>query len=258
MFTYDKDMLIAFMGDIHGDFAVINKKIHYYQLEDAVLCQLGDFGVGFGYNDPREPKKEKKRLSMLNIFLKKRNIFLHVVRGNHDWPEFFDGNHDFSNIKFLKDYDTIEVGDVKILGLGGAVSVDRKPNRLFSDVNGRGTWPGRREGINWWKNEGFVFDEEKVKNIYGVDIVFSHTKPMFVGPNMYEGKDMHKWFADDPELEGDLKKEGEDLDKLYKILKKNSKLISWFYAHFHYTKTDIIDGTKFCLLDIDEFRDLRI
>ena len=69
---------------------------------DFIIFSCGDFGVGFGYNNPREEKKEHKKLSILNDFLNKRNIFLYVVRGNHDNPIFYDGNHNFSNIIFMQ------------------------------------------------------------------------------------------------------------------------------------------------------------
>ena len=141
------DLPVAAVGDIHGDLGFIRDKINNYQLENTIIFLAGDFGVGFRYNDPREPAKEKKRLTLFNSSLKKRNIFLYVVRGNHDNPTFFDGNHNFTNLIFMQDYDVVDVGETLYLGIGGATSVDRKPNHHFKDDRGK-NHPGRKDGVN--------------------------------------------------------------------------------------------------------------
>jgi DNA repair exonuclease SbcCD nuclease subunit len=190
------DMPIAAFGDIHGVFDVIRSKAKIYFLENIVCFACGDFGVGFCYNNPIEPRKEKKRLSDLNLFLKKRNIFLYVVRGNHDNPTFFDGKHNLSNLIFMQDYDVVEVGEHNILGIGGATSVDRKENPNFG-------FKGRREGIDWWPDEKVVYDEEKLQSLGGIDMVVSHTCPDFIYPSV-ENKDVERWIEYDPELRQEL------------------------------------------------------
>ena len=163
-----KNLLTVVIGDIHGDFNLLRDKINYYDFKDAIIFMAGDFGVGFNYNDPREPAKEKKRLKDLNKFLKKRKIFVYVVRGNHDNPMFFDGNHDFTNLIFLEDYDVVAVGEKKYLCIGGATSVDRKENRNFKDYRGK-DYPGRKEGKNWWPGaEKIVYDETFFKSIFAI------------------------------------------------------------------------------------------
>jgi DNA repair exonuclease SbcCD nuclease subunit len=249
------DMPIAVIGDVHGEWGLIRDKIKYYDLQDACVFQAGDFGVGFRYNDPREPRKERKRLLELNNFLKKRNIFLYVVRGNHDNPMFFDGNHNFTNIIFMQDYDVIEIGEHRILGIGGATSVDRKPSYIFKDDRGK-DWPGRKEGVHWWPNEKIIYDEEKLNNLYGIDIVVTHTAPDFVYPPVIGGTVL-KWCACDQELKEELIAERELITKIYRKLDEINLIKFWYFGHFHQTNTQKHEMTKFCLLDIGEFREVK-
>ena len=93
---------IGIVGDIHGEFDMLRNKIKYYDLDNVILFQVGDFGVGFNYNNPVNILKENRQLLNINKFLKKRNIFLYVVRGNHDNPLFFDGMHNYTNIIFMR------------------------------------------------------------------------------------------------------------------------------------------------------------
>ena len=62
-------MPIAVIGDIHGEWGLIRNKIKYYDLQDACVFQAGDFGVGFRYNDPREPRKERKKTNEIERIL---------------------------------------------------------------------------------------------------------------------------------------------------------------------------------------------
>ena len=39
--------MIFYLGDIHGNFNLINQYIKQYDLKDAHIIQVGDFGVGF-------------------------------------------------------------------------------------------------------------------------------------------------------------------------------------------------------------------
>ncbi len=251
------DMPVAVIGDVHEKWGLIIDKIKYYNLQDAVLFQAGDFGVGMGYNDPREPKKEQKRLNELNQFLVKRNIFLYVVRGNHDNPMFFDGKHNLTNIIFMQDYDIVEVGEHRILGIGGATCVDRKENPLFfRDFSETRTWKGRKEGIDWWPDEKVVYDEEKMNFLVGIDVVITHTAPNFVFPQILTDTVL-KWCKYDPELKDELIAERELMAKIYKKLDEINVIKFWYYGHFHKPNTQKHEMTTFYLLDIGEFREVR-
>lgn len=249
------DLPIAVIGDIHGEFNVIIKKVKHYDLNDVVLLVAGDMGVGFNYNNPREPKKEKVRLLYLNQFLKRHNIFLYIVRGNHDNPSFYDGKHNLSNLIFMQDYDIVQVGEYMILGVGGATSVDRKPNHHFKDYKGE-NHPGRRENVDWWPNEKVIYDEEKLNVIAGIDIVVTHTCPDFVHPPVL-GDNVWKWCDCDPELKSELIEERELMGKIYDKLNELSVIKWWYYAHYHQSNFQTYNSTKFKLLDIGEFHEIK-
>ena len=91
-------------------------------LSNSVLICAGDIGVGF-----KNIEYYNKMFSTLNAVLRKMNSVLYCIRGNHDDPSYFNDNKiNKSNIKLIKDYSVISVGDKNILCVGGAVSIDRK------------------------------------------------------------------------------------------------------------------------------------
>ncbi|MFA5068079.1 MAG: metallophosphoesterase [Candidatus Izemoplasmatales bacterium] len=251
-----EDIPIIAIGDVHGDFSQITTKIKYYELENCALFQCGDFGVGFNHDNPKNIQKEKKTLILFNEFLNKKNIFLYVVRGNHDNPIFFDGNHNMTNIVFMKDYDIVEIGKHNVLGIGGATSVDRKPNKNFSDYNGK-SYRGRKQGISWWLNEKVVYDEQKLSLIGGVDVVITHTSPDFAYPATISDNVL-KWCEYDPELKEELVFERQLMTKIYKKLDEINVVKYWCFGHFHESKTEKHESTTFCLLDIGEFKELLV
>jgi UDP-2,3-diacylglucosamine pyrophosphatase LpxH len=80
------------------------------------------FSIGF-----TTPENDMRILEDLNEQLKKKNITMYAIRGNHDNPAFFKGDHILSNLKLLPDYTVLDLEGKKILLVGGAVSVDRVP-----------------------------------------------------------------------------------------------------------------------------------
>ena len=189
--------------------------------------------------------------------MEKRNVFLYVVRGNHDNPMFFDGTHNFSNLIFMEDYDVIQVDDLRILGVGGAISVDRKPNRYVLDMNGR-SHKGRRENIDWWPSEVFKYDEKKASSLVGIDVVATHTAPLLVPPLTLGGETVQKFMLCDSALKVELTKERELMGELFTKLQEKNNIQAWYYGHFHDSNSLDIDGTKFQMLDINELLEFRV
>jgi len=238
--------MIVFTGDWHGEYDRAYRKIKALDLRDCVIIQVGDFGIGF-----ERRKKDLRKLDILNKQLVNRNIILYAIRGNHDDPIYFDGSINLSNLKLLKDYTVLDIEGVKILCVGGAISIDRKPNPDVVDAYGR-KYKGRTEGTNYWSNEAFVFQNVDLVNI---DIVVTHTAPDFAPP--YTKYGMEKWIKHDPELSELVDKERSELTILYEQLKKTNNIGHWFYGHFHSSNTDYTDNTKFVLLNEHEFFELR-
>lgn len=239
-----------FLGDIHGEFVKINRYIKKYDITDADIYQVGDFGVGF-----KSFEKELRQLKPLNEVLKNRNITLYAIRGNHDYPEYFRTDpFQFSNIKLLPDYTVVESNGQKILLIGGAISVDRggryTTRQKIKDYEIHGN-------ESWWYDEVFVLDEEKLKTFTDIDVVVTHTCPSYCEPFMKGGvggfvEDLIRKYGD-LELRGELMDERILLDKVFEILSEKNDIKFHYYGHFHNTSVTVNNGIKHRLLDIDEF-----
>lgn len=219
---------IIYIGDIHGEFPRLWYLIRNKDIKNAILIQVGDFGVGFN-----KPNYYKDTFQRLNKVLVERNCILYAIRGNHDDPSWFEEtNHpfDYSNIILLKDYEEKEFLGKTHLFLGGAVSVDRKH---------------RVEGKSWWNNEGFVLAETFPARDY--DVVVSHTRPSICGH--YKGfGNIGYWTKNDESLISDLKTEAKKMNKIW----EKTRPKNWIYGHFHESLDELVEGTHFRCLNIDE------
>lgn len=240
---------LLFLGDIHGNFNYVKWYIKAHKIENCTIYQVGDFGIGFTteFNDMNV-------LGDLNRFLNERNIQMYAIRGNHDNPKFFDGhlaNH-FDNLHLLADYTVIDVEGVKILGVGGAVSVDRVPRIREQDMY-------KHDVTLYWDEEVFVLDEEKLRTFENIDIVVTHTAPEFCMPINKDGFGylVENFAKEDPKLKDDLTEERRLLTKMCNILEEKNKPDFWFYGHFHRDWTNNIDGVNYRLLGINEVYQYR-
>ena len=241
--------MLIFSGDWHGEFKDVIKEIKRLDLRDCTIIQCGDFGIGF---NPK--KKEIKTLEFFNHTLKARNIKIYAIRGNHDDLSYFN-NDVYGNITLVKDYSVLNLEGLNILCVGGAISIDRLPNPDIRNINGK-PYKGRKEGTNYWKDEEFVLDIDKLKDLRNIDIIVTHSCPDFCQPITKGG--IEKWIKHDPELKEDCDRERTNHTKMHEILKEHNVIGKWFYAHFHFHNMEFIGITKFVLLDINEFYELRL
>jgi len=231
---------IAVIGDSHENFkGILYYSNSFYKLENSLVFAAGDFGVG-----------RFTESHYINIFyhynkeLIKNNNTVIVIRGNHDDPLYFNnGNLNHSNIILVPDYTVVTVGNINILLVGGAISVDRV-QRL-------------RKGNTYWFDEAFVYDEEKLDKINKkITHVITHSAPNFCFPDKKDGI-MH-WLLNDEGLLYDINKERADHTKLYEYLIKNGHPIKeWFYGHFHGSKVEYINDIKYTMLNILELKILK-
>ena len=250
-----EERLTVLLGDIHGEFEEINRFFKRTKLTGVDLIQLGDFGVGFFYNDPKNIKKEARKLKTLNDYLGKRDCQLYVVRGNHDNPMFFDGTHtEYENITFLVDYTVFNLNGIKILNINGAISIDRGPTPFENNKI------GRFQGISWWADEKIKYtDEDKAKilNTKGIDMIISHNAPDFAPPQGV-GKLLPHFAQDDVTLIDEVIVERHLLTEIWDDINENSYPRYWFYGHFHRPLTMLLDyQCEMRCLDIDEFYEFR-
>jgi len=244
-------MNFAVIGDVHGNWNSMYRLIEHKNIKNALLIQLGDFGVGF-----ISKHQDRKNLEFLNEKLAKRNIIMYAIRGNHDDPSMFKGDYVFSNLKLVDDYTVIEApnGD-KIAMFGGALSIDRKPR--IAEMTEYSKYNLDRE--TYWYDENFVLNEELAKKITGCKYVITHTSPDFCWPDNKNGFGPlveHFIMLGDKKLKEELPHERAQLTKLYNILKENNPIEKWFYGHFHRTELTVHNGIEFHLLDINEIKEV--
>ncbi len=247
---------MVFLGDTHGNLNYVKWYIDNRKIRNTDIIHVGDFGVGFLCET-----KELDYLGHLNKFLRLKGITLYVFRGNHDNPnyfngEFFDGEKALTNIKFCPDYTVLELEGKRILGVGGATSIDRVPRRRRNLQEARYNRPNRFH----WEDEKFVLNEELAREIKNIDIVVTHTAPDFVYP-VNGGKTwpnvVQQFIEEDENLGHELMEERALVTELYRILRKENNITHWFYGHFHTTKVEMYGNTNFMLLNINEFYELR-
>lgn len=245
-------IMALFLGDIHGAFHRLIKRIEHKNITGENIIQVGDFGIGF-----QSFVKDREMLAGLNQFLSERFITLYAIRGNHDDPAYFiedeEGNTpmQFSNIKFIPDYTVKEIDGMKMLFVGGALSIDRKP-RINEELCG--------SSKTYWEDEGFVFDKEKLESLdlKGLDILVAHTSPKFAWPQTM-GSIVYHFAKGDLDLIRDLEHEREWVTTFYKVLDEELECPpkKYIYGHFHSSHITPYKDTEFRLLDIDEFYEVK-
>ena len=248
---------IAIFADIHGEFDLLISKLkNTNNLSNSILICAGDIGVGF-----KNIEYYNKVFSTLNIVLCKMNSVLYCIRGNHDDPSYFSGDTiNKSNVKLIKDYSVISVGDKNILCVGGAVSIDRKyrisnyQRRLDSYMLlMQSTLEDAMEHIfpSYWENELPKYDEEKLnelsENGINISFVVTHTSPSFCYKSDKNG--IEYWINNDSELNDDLTYERNQLDLiLNKLIEDGHMIEKWVYGHFHGHNEEEHDNIKYIAL----------
>ena len=238
------------IGDTHGSHREIMMQVAKYQITDTVFIHAGDFGIGF-----MDEHKEVSNLMVLNKHFCEANNILYVVRGNHDDPRYFNGDYQYSHVKLMPDYSVIEIDKKKILLVGGAVSIDRRPR--LADMQQQAIY-GRDIQLYWF-DERFILKEEFARELEGIEYVVSHTAPKFAWPdNMVNGYApiVHSFAKNDAKLYTDLDDERNAITKLYNALAENNKIKAWVYGHFHSSKTEEHFGTTYHLLNCNEFKEI--
>lgn len=247
---------ILVVADIHGNFDIFEKEIKNKDIRNCVIIVAGDCGFGFY----KEIYYERVFSSMNNKFIE-RNIHCFMIRGNHDDPSYFnEPKINYSNIKTIKDYTIITVGNKNILCVGGAISIDRRMriHNYWSRIEHYSITMNVTEAEarskflpSYWENEMPIYDEEKLNDIknnsINIDYVITHTSPHFCFKSDKNG--IEYWLKNDETLEDDLKIERRNLSLLYdKLINDNNVIKKWVYGHFHEHNDEIINGIEFTAL----------
>lgn len=242
------------VGDIHGCFSSILSMIKRYEITNSTIVICGDCGLGFYGKEAT-----KNALSKLNTLCKKSNVYLVMVRGNHDDPAFFNnGTINTKNIIAVPDYTVL---NDTILLVGGAISIDRnyrKAEKLravsaYLKWHQGATEAEAMEHTNnlYWVDEAPVFNQDAFKEIAdeGISIrhICTHTCPSFCDPQSKDG--IAEWGKLDETLFADIDYERHVMDLIWDELKVyNHPLESWTYGHYHRHSTMTVDDVKFTML----------
>jgi hypothetical protein len=265
--TFKNVDILNVIGDIHGNFSELSYNINKrFLLENSLNIVLGDCGIGGFHKDEYYIIAFDK----LNRDLKKNNNYVVFFRGNHEPPEYFNGEKNkifdqFSNVYVIPDYSIVSINDsFNILCIGGAISVDRT-DRLYemTDKFKRHSFRTRMSPkVTYWKDENVIYDGfklDEINKLYpsSIHLVATHTCPYFAFPTTKFG--IEGWLSKDPYLEEDLDIERKTMTQIYNhLIKEQPSILTWAYGHFHKHNVEYNkDNIKFLACNCMEFNEIR-
>lgn len=223
------DNPIYIWGDTHGNWDQMFLKINQYNISNCHIIHVGDIGIGF-----REKSWEVKEINLLNDYFRSKEIIFMGIRGNHDNPEYFNGDYTLSNFRLIEDYSAHKINGEIFLFIGGAISIDRKWREIGKDY-----WP--EEAI---KAPGCISQRPS--------IIISHDCPLEVG---FSSESLYD------ELENMVKTDSitgrRILSSVFDQLKAQTPPKKWFYGHYHSNQMESILGTDFHMMGINSVYELR-
>lgn len=195
-------------GDIHGELkALVWTLTERYNISNAEVIILGDFGIGFDKAFPDLYKSVENKLE-------KHDIILNTLRGNHDDPAYFIKPVNYPRLNFLEDHKVYNICDKDIYIIGGAHSTDIEYRLEENEKRLK-----KHKLPCWWEDECVVEENDLPAH---VDIIASHTAPLNFDPVITR---------DNVPIEQYKKiiRERKYLNKvLYEV-----RADFWFYGHFH-------------------------
>ena len=246
-------MRLLYLGDLHGNFNIISQYVTRFDIRDAYIIQVGDFGVGF-----KTLVKEKRQLDDINTALIKRNVIVYAIRGNHDQPSYFENDpFGLSNIKLVKDYTVLNLVGKNILCIGGAISIDRTVRYTKRQLEGDYT---TNIGVDsWWKDEGFNYDDSKLVDLRDINIVVTHTTPDYCWPDNSNGfaPIVNDFASMDKTLKTELLDERRRMTLAFQTIKMYNDIEYAYNGHFHANHVTEIYGTTHRLLGVGELWEQR-
>lgn len=224
---------LYFCGDIHGNYKeLIYNATKRYDLHDAAIVVLGDFGIGFDKTMPDLYKWSEEKLN-------DHNLTIMAVRGNHDDPAYFKNEEESSypRLRFLEDHKVYELAGRSVYTIGGASSIDIEDRIKYNqELVAKG-----KDTRVWWEDEGIVEKREDLPTY--VDIIISHAAPLSFLPVIER-------FPELPDYQYDkILAERKYLD--YVAAEINFRY--WFYGHYHKHFSGSYGEALYKGLDIMEF-----
>lgn len=223
----EKENLVYFCGDLHGDLSILYK---WNKMEKgATLIQVGDFGYGNTYAGAVKIGRR----------VKEKGNQIYVIRGNHDNPAWFDGRK-LGNLQFLPDYSILNKGDKKFLLIGGGISLDRT---------------NRKPNTEYFFGEEVYVNREFFHTNSHFDVLVTHVAPRRVTgfPPPKESQNVLHWTKQDWGLLKALKEEEDKISEIERLaLHPDQKDKRWYYGHFHKSISLREENCFYRGLDINE------
>ena len=240
---------IVIIGDLHSNVQEFVNSLDY---KDTLIILCGDINLG---KDVFE--NEIEMLLDCEYKLSSKNNVLCIIRGNHDNPKFFKKNSTFKttmteeapHVFLLQDYSILNTKEHTILCIGGARSLDR-----INRIKDFSFWGG--ENVNKPSDN---FYQNLFENNIKIDIVISHTAPLFAYPKEFTNENkyynsyvMNSYAMYDEHLKNDVYKERLLLKGIYEKLNNRNQIKYWLYSHYHMSNEQMYNGTKMKSLAIKE------
>ena len=196
------------IGDYHQHEEQLITILERISKTPSALILLGDYDI-----------HTQDDMNEFKAFLNKFQIDYYLLRGNHDYPKFWQDKKSknqiqTTNFHLLNEIDSISWRDKKILTISGAVSVDRTGVRTEC-------------GYCWPDTEGIPPDAiSRIPN-EKFDILLSHTG--IIPEDSEKSEFVESYSSIDTALLDDLKTERNLIQKIQII----SGVKEHYFGHFH-------------------------
>ena len=215
-------MKIVFVGDVHGEFYIL-EKIEKVRQPDMII-QCGDFGFwpealtyNWEINGGEYSFYPLKRIGCPVLFCDGNHEDHHSLR---NLPE--NGMLPETNVRYMRRGSTIDLPDGRtILFMGGAISIDKGL---------------RTEGVDWFPEETISYKDMMNLPDKKIDIVVSHTCP-------------ESWVKDISGTNGMYIDNDPSREALQQILDLYHPPL-WFFGHWHYRMNGDYKDTHWIALDM--------
>jgi hypothetical protein len=207
--------MMRLLGDIHGNVEFYEKFV--LQEPEVSTFQVGDFGLGF---------KKYLDFEFYCVLRDTPNPIHKFIRGNHDDPAVcLNINKQIGRTVYLPDwgYDR----GTGIFWLGGAYSID---------------WMHRTPGKSWWRDEEINSESlhEAIRKYEELKprFVVTHDCPAFIYPTVLGAAQRDK----------PVSRTSQALESMFAVHQPQK----WYFGHMHVSWKEMINGTEFRCLDIEE------
>jgi Icc-related predicted phosphoesterase len=208
--------MIIIMGDIHGQFKLVNHVIETLPL-DSIILQVGDFGWWPRFHNKIRLSSDGRQIAWDQYSLNTKGIKLFWCDGNHEDFEHLETiktNEVMKNVFYMKRGSILQLPDGrKVLFMGGGNSIDMRY---------------RIQGLTWFPQENISHKDIRNLPDEKIDIIISHTAPLEFN--------IGRRYEDDPNRR-----------VLSHLLERYQPRL-WYFGHFHFYQRGIYKNCRWTAL----------